>query len=66
MTKGARINAQPVLNGGYKEAIFPRDGRPIVSTEEYVATVWARYATASVGMTTHGYSASNRSNYDRF
>ncbi|KAL4996675.1 Transketolase, thiamine diphosphate binding domain-containing protein [Aspergillus recurvatus] len=34
--------------------------------EEYVATTWARYVTASVGMTSYGYSASNPSNYERF
>lgn len=50
----------------YKESVFPVDGRPIISVEEYVATVWARYATASIGMTTFGYSASNESNYERF
>ncbi|KAF9634684.1 hypothetical protein BFW01_g5579 [Lasiodiplodia theobromae] len=51
---------------GYKEGVFARDGRPVVSVEEYVATVWARYVTASIGMTTFGYSASNPSNYARF
>lgn len=50
----------------YKNSVFPQNGRPIVSVEEYVATTWARYVTASIGMTTYGYSASNRSNYDRF
>lgn len=45
---------------------MPLDGRPIVSVEEYVATTWARYVTASIGMTGFGYSASNKSNYDRF
>ncbi|RDK46560.1 hypothetical protein M752DRAFT_310084 [Aspergillus phoenicis ATCC 13157] len=34
--------------------------------EEYVATTWARYVTASVGMNSFGYSASNASNYERF
>lgn len=51
---------------GYKNTVFPQDGKPIVSVEKYVATTWARYVTASIGMTTYGYSASNRSNYDRF
>ncbi|KAI9166330.1 Succinate-semialdehyde dehydrogenase [NADP(+)] GabD [Paramyrothecium foliicola] len=50
----------------YKDTIFPRDGKPVISVEEYVATVWARYSTASIGMSTFGYSASNESNYDRF
>ncbi|KAL1591348.1 hypothetical protein SLS60_012047 [Paraconiothyrium brasiliense] len=50
----------------YKESVFPLDGTPIVSVEEYVATAWARYVTASIGMTGFGYSASNPSNYDRF
>lgn len=50
----------------YKQSVFPADGRPIVSVEEYVATTWARYVTASVGMTTFGYSASGPSNYTRF
>lgn len=50
----------------YRESVFPRDGTPIVSVEEYVATTWARYVTASAGMTGFGYSASNASNYDRF
>jgi dihydroxyacetone synthase len=50
----------------YKESVFPHDGSPIVSVEEYVATVWARYVTASIGMTGFGYSASNESNYERF
>ncbi|EXJ89090.1 hypothetical protein A1O3_02154 [Capronia epimyces CBS 606.96] len=50
----------------YKDAVFPRDGKPIVSAEEYVPTVWARYATASVGMSSYGCSAANESNYARF
>ena len=50
----------------YKESVFPLDGMPAVSVEEYVATTWARYVTASIGMTGYGYSASNPSNYRRF
>ncbi|KAJ4368109.1 hypothetical protein N0V83_006464 [Neocucurbitaria cava] len=50
----------------YKESVLPLDGTPIVSVEEYIATTWARYTTASIGMTGFGYSASNASNYDRF
>ena len=50
----------------YKDSVFPRDGTPIVSVEEYIATIWARYVTASIGMTGYGYSASNPSNYNRF
>ncbi|KAI1262916.1 Transketolase, thiamine diphosphate binding domain-containing protein [Xylariaceae sp. FL1019] len=50
----------------YQEEVFPHDGTPIVSVEEYVATTWARYVTASVGMSSYGFSASNPSNYDRF
>jgi len=50
----------------YRTSIFPLNGKPIVSIEEYVATVWARYTTASIGMTSYGYSASNLSNYERF
>ncbi|KFY49666.1 hypothetical protein V496_09887 [Pseudogymnoascus sp. VKM F-4515 (FW-2607)] len=50
----------------YKDSVFPRDGMPIISVEEYVATTWARYVTASIGMTGFGYSASNLSNYERF
>ncbi|OAA65405.1 transketolase [Niveomyces insectorum RCEF 264] len=50
----------------YKDEVFPRDGKPIVSVEEYVPTVWARYATASCGMKGFGYSASGESNYIRF
>ncbi|KAK2594011.1 hypothetical protein QQS21_008273 [Conoideocrella luteorostrata] len=50
----------------YKNSVFPHDGTPIVSVEEYVATGWARYVTASIGMTGYGYSASNPSNYERF
>jgi dihydroxyacetone synthase len=50
----------------YRESVFPLDGKPIISVEEYVATVWAKYVTASIGMTTFGYSASNKSNYERF
>ncbi|KAJ4136574.1 hypothetical protein NW768_004191 [Fusarium equiseti] len=50
----------------YRETVFPLDGTPIVSVEEYVATTWARYVTGSVGMTSYGYSASNPSNYNRF
>jgi dihydroxyacetone synthase len=55
-----------VQDADYKHSVFPLDGRPIVSVEEYVATTWARYATASIGMTSFGYSASNASNYERF
>ncbi|KAL6230911.1 hypothetical protein BDW75DRAFT_244407 [Aspergillus navahoensis] len=50
----------------YRESVFPLDGKPIVSVEEYVAITWARYVTASVGMNSFGYSASNASNYERF
>lgn len=50
----------------YRDSVFPRDGKPIVSAEEYVATGWAKYVTASIGMTGYGYSASKASNYDRF
>ncbi|KAM0261463.1 hypothetical protein ACHAPA_009783 [Fusarium lateritium] len=50
----------------YRESVFPLDGTPIVSIEEYVATTWARYVTASIGMKDYGYSASNASNYARF
>ncbi|KAI8648283.1 Transket-pyr domain-containing protein [Fusarium keratoplasticum] len=50
----------------YKESVFPHDGTPVISVEEYVATGWAKYTTASIGMTGYGYSASNPSNYDRF
>lgn len=50
----------------YKILVFPSDRRPIVSVEEYVATTWARYVTASVSMTSFGYSASGPSNYVRF
>jgi dihydroxyacetone synthase len=50
----------------YRDSVFPLDGTPIVSVEEYVPTAWARYTTASIGMTGYGYSASNPSNYDRF
>ncbi|KAH8691363.1 Transketolase, thiamine diphosphate binding domain-containing protein [Talaromyces proteolyticus] len=53
-------------DSNYKNTVFPLDGTPIISVEEYVATTWARYATASIGMTGYGYSASNASNYDRF
>ncbi|EPE08051.1 dihydroxyacetone synthase [Ophiostoma piceae UAMH 11346] len=53
-------------NAAYRASVFPLDGSPIVSVEEYIATTWARYVTASIGMTTYGYSASNASNYDRF
>ncbi|KAG8162255.1 hypothetical protein KVR01_008020 [Diaporthe batatas] len=55
-----------VQDDEYKRSVFPPVKRPIISVEEYVATTWARYVTASIGMTTYGYSASNRSNYDRF
>ncbi|KAJ4029069.1 hypothetical protein NW756_006181 [Fusarium oxysporum] len=55
-----------VQDDEYKQKVFPRDRKPVVSVEEYVATVWARYVTASIGMTTYGYSASNPSNYERF
>lgn len=50
----------------YRNQVFPLDGTPIVSVEEYVATTWARYTTASIGMKGFGYSASNPSNYERF
>lgn len=53
-------------NRGYQATVFPLDGTPVVSVEEYVATTWARYTTASIGMVGYGYSASNPSNYDRF
>lgn len=68
----SRIVSAPSLDlfqmqdDGYEDTVFPKDGKPIVSVEEYVATTWARYVTASIGMTSYGYSASNHSDYDRF
>ena len=50
----------------YKQSVFPANDRPVVSIEEYVATIWARYVTASISMTSYGYSASSESNYQRF
>lgn len=50
----------------YKDSVFPRDGKPIVSAEEYVPTVWARYVTASIGMSSYGRSAAQESNYKQF
>lgn len=50
----------------YKDKVFPRDGRPIISVEEYVPQAWAKYATASIGMKGYGFSASSQSNYQRF
>ena len=67
-----RIVSAPCLNlfdeqdSEYRNSVFPLNGKPIVSVEEYVATTWARYVTASIGMTRFGYSASNESNYERF
>lgn len=49
----------------YQQSGFPLDGKPIVSVEEYVATTWARYVTASIEMASYGYSASNESNYGK-
>lgn len=69
---GVRLVSAPSLDlfqthsEAYKRSVFPCDGRPIVSVEEYVATTWARFVTASIGMTTYGYSASGPSNYERF
>ena len=68
----ARIVSAPSLDlfqkqdEEYRNAVFPLDGKPVISVEEYVATTWARYVTASIGMTGFGYSASNESNYERF
>lgn len=68
----ARVVSAPCLDlfdaqdQSYRDEVCPRDGRPIISVEEYVATTWARYTTASIGMTSFGYSASNPSNYQRF
>lgn len=50
----------------YRDSVFPLDGSAVVSVEEYVATTWARYTTASIGITGFGFSASNESNYARF
>lgn len=50
----------------YQASVFPQDDSAIISVEEYVATTWARYTTASIGMKGYGYSASNPSNYERF
>jgi dihydroxyacetone synthase len=67
-----RLVSAPSLNifdsqdAGYKDSVFPHDGSPIISAEEYVPLIWARYVTASIGMTGYGYSASNESNYARF
>lgn len=50
----------------YRKFIFPLDGTPVISVEEYVPTTWARYATASVGMYSFGHSGSQEANYKRF
>lgn len=68
----ARIVSAPSLDlfeeepESYKRSVFPANGQPIVSVEEYIATTWARYVDASVSMTSYGYSASGPSNYRRF
>ena len=68
----ARVVSAPCFDlfdeqpAAYQKEVFPRDDRPIVSVEEYVATSWAKYVTGSIGMTGFGYSASNPSNYERF
>lgn len=53
-------------DAAYRNSVILMNGKPVISVEEYVATAWARYVTASIGMTTYGYSASNASNYRRF
>jgi dihydroxyacetone synthase len=50
----------------YRTAVFLLDRKPLIGVEEYVATTWARYVTASIGMISFGYSASNESSYQRF
>ncbi len=50
----------------YRDGVLPRDGTPIVSVEEYVATTWARYTTASIGMAGFGYSAAKENSYRKF
>ncbi|KAF7523951.1 hypothetical protein PCG10_006255 [Penicillium crustosum] len=50
----------------YQDSVFLINRSPIVSAEEYVPLAWSRYATASIGMKSFGYSASRESNYDRF
>lgn len=67
-----RVVSAPTLSlfdqqeDSYKDKVFPRDGRPIISVEEYVPQAWAKYVTASIGMKGYGFSASSRSNYQRF
>jgi dihydroxyacetone synthase len=67
-----RVVSAPCLDlfekqdSSYRHSVFPLDGSPIISVEEYVATTWARYTTASISMTGYGYSASNPSNFERF
>lgn len=55
-----------VQDEDYRNSIFPLDGTPIISVEEYVPTTWARYTTASMGMYGFGHSASQEANYKRF
>ncbi|OAL26887.1 hypothetical protein AYO20_09920 [Fonsecaea nubica] len=40
--------------------------RHIISVEAYVSTIWARYCTASVAMSSFGYSGSGAANMARF
>lgn len=67
-----RVVSAPCMNlfdkqsQDYKDSVFPRDERPIISVEEYIPQAWAKYCTASIGMNGFGYSASNPSNYERF
>ncbi|KAK9446840.1 Transketolase, thiamine diphosphate binding domain-containing protein [Limtongia smithiae] len=56
------FDAQPE---SYKESVLGVTER-IISAEEYVPTTWAKYCTASIGMSTFGYSASGKCNYARF
>ncbi|KAI9045937.1 uncharacterized protein KD926_005881 [Aspergillus affinis] len=66
LTTQLQLPSHSLARGLAPGSVFPLDGTPVVSVEEYIATTWARYTTASIGMTGYGYSASNPSSYDRF
>lgn len=49
----------------YQDAVLSAS-RHIISVEAYVASMWARFCTASVAMDTYGYSGAGKENFARF
>lgn len=50
----------------YQRKVLPRNKWPIVSLEPYIPLLWAKYATASIGVKSWGYSCASEHIYTHY